>query len=198
MRHTFQEVAGAAVCFVMAAVLWTGEAFGQHTTAVSTPAQSTPATAVPHHVVQTPAAMPQMRDLAAMHSGLMDKLRGAFDLAVELLSGNQTHLMSDIQADLLSKNKAELLSGNKAKVLSEISPTLLSGNKPEVLSNNQMPILSGNRVSLFSNLKIEIHIENSGNNNGNHPGGPGAPGAAPMRSSTSTAPYAVPMTKPHE
>jgi hypothetical protein len=196
MRHTFQEAAGAAVCIVLTAVLWTGgEAFGQdHAVAAPVHAQAKPAVAAPLHMAQPMAAVPQMRDLAAMHGSLMDKLRGALDVAVDLLSGNHTHLLSDIEAELLSNNKAELLSGNKTKVLSDISPNLLSGNKPEVLSNNQMPILSGNRVSFFSNLKIEIHIENAGNNNGNNNGSAVGPGS-PMRPAP-TAPFAPSGMRP--
>jgi hypothetical protein len=80
----------------------------------------------------------------------------ALDIALDLFSGNQ--------ADLLSKNKAALLSGNKAALLSGNSANLLSGNAPKVLSENTTPIFSGNTFSLFSNFKVEIHIENSGNN----------------------------------
>ena len=120
----------------------------------------------------TPSAVPQMRDLAAMHSNLMEKLRGGFELAVELLSGNHTHLLSDIEAELLSNNKA----------------ALLSGNKPEILSNNQMPIFSGNRIEFFSNLKIDIRIENRGNNNGNHPGTADAGNAGHARRRAATCP----------
>jgi hypothetical protein len=199
MRHTFQEAAGAAVCVLLVAVLLNVPAFGQehHPLPVPVQAQAKAVMAAPAHAAQ-PMAVPQVRDLAAMHQSLTDKLRGAFKLAAQLLSGNETHLLSDIEAELLSNNKA----------------ALLSGNKPEILSNNQMPILSGNRVSILSNLKIEIHIENSGNNNG-HPGMPGTPGApvnhvrpsaVPMHSTApvtrpvpaaSTVP-ALPSTKPHD
>src|SRR5208283_248173 len=86
------------------------------------------------------ATLEKMKDLGA-HLGR------ALDIAVDLFSGNQ--------ADLLSKNKTALLSGN--------SPALLSGNAPKVLSENTTPILSGNTFSLFSNIKVEIHINNSGN-----------------------------------
>jgi hypothetical protein len=201
MRHTFQEAAGAAVCALLVAVLLNVPAFGQehHPLPVPIQAHAKAVPAAPAHAVQA-MAVPQVRDLAAMHSNLTDKLRGAFKLAVDLLSGNETHLLSDIEAELLSNNKA----------------ALLSGNKPEILSGNQMPILSGNRVSILSNLKIEIHIENSGNHPGmpmpGMPGMSGTPGpttrpsAVPMHS---TAPVtrpvpaaptvpAVPSTKPHD
>jgi hypothetical protein len=89
---------------------------------------------------------------------LGDHLGRALTIARELLSGNE--------ANLLSRNKAALLSGNKAN--------FLSGNTPKVLSENQTPIFSGNKFSLFSNIKVEIHIENSGN------GGPGAPAMKPV------------------
>jgi hypothetical protein len=84
---------------------------------------------------------------------LGEHLGRALDLALDILSGNQ--------ADLFSKNKAALLSGNKA--------AFLSGNAPKVLSENQTPIFSGNKISFFSNLKVEIHIENSGNGAGPAP-----------------------------
>ena len=71
----------------------------------------------------------------------------AVDIAVELFSGNE--------AELLSKNKTALLSGNR--------PTILSGNNPKVLSENTTPIFSGNTFSVLSNIKVEIHIDNSGN-----------------------------------
>lgn len=69
----------------------------------------------------------------------------------------------DIAVELLSNNTADLLSGNKMALLSGNAPTILSGNAPKVLSENTTPILSGNTFSFFSNVKIEIHIENSGN-----------------------------------
>jgi hypothetical protein len=89
------------------------------------------------------------------------------ELAVNLLSGNETNLLSGNKPELLSKNKAELLSDNKTE--------LLSKNNPKLLSNNKTAILSGNHFSFFSGLKIEIHIENVGNNSGNRNDAPAAP-----------------------
>jgi hypothetical protein len=80
----------------------------------------------------------------------------ALDIALDLLSGNE--------ANMLSKNNAALLSGNSPTLLSGNSPTLLSGNAPKVLSENTTPIFSGNTFSLLSNIKVDIHIEKSGNN----------------------------------
>jgi hypothetical protein len=71
-----------------------------------------------------------------------------------------------VVCDLFSGNEAELLSNNKAALLSGNSAAILSGNKPAILSGNTTPILSGNSLSVLSNLKIEIHIENSGNGAG--------------------------------
>jgi hypothetical protein len=76
-------------------------------------------------------------------------------------------LIREASLKLFSGNETNLLSGNSPKLLSENEPKILSGNKTQVLSGNRTPILSGNRISLFSGLKIEIHIENNGNNSGN-------------------------------
>jgi hypothetical protein len=97
------------------------------------------------------------------------QLRRALDIAVDLLSNNE--------ADLLSKNKTALLSGN--------SPKLVSDNATPILSGNKTPILSGNTFSMFSNIKVEIHIENSGNNNV-------APGATALPPRPSTVPTYLP------
>ena len=70
--------------------------------------------------------------------------------------GSQLGRALGIAIDLLSNNQADLLSKNKT--------ALLSGNNPKVLSENTTPILSGNTFSVLSNIKIEIHIDNSGNN----------------------------------
>jgi hypothetical protein len=97
------------------------------------------------------------------------------ELAVNLLSGNETNLLSGNKPELLSKNKAELLSDNKTELLSKNNPKLLSDNKQKILSNNKTAILSGNHFSFFSGLKIEIHIDNVGNNSGNRNDAPAAP-----------------------
>ena len=101
---------------------------------LSTPVPTQPC---PH---AAPSTMEKLIDLGT-HLGR------ALDLAVDLLSGNE--------ADLLSKNNTALLSGNK--------PEILSGNNPKVLSENTTPILSGNSFSMFSNIKVEVHIDHSGN-----------------------------------
>jgi hypothetical protein len=104
----------------------------------------------------------------------------ALDVAIDLLSGNETDLLSRNKTALLSGNKSEILSGNRPEILSGNKPEILSGNKPEilsgnkpeilsgnkpkVLSGNRTPILSGNTFSVLSNIKVEIHINNSGNN----------------------------------
>ncbi len=96
-----------------------------------------------------PAKKPPVNADAAMEKAkaLGEHLGRALDLAIDLFSGNQ--------ADLLSKNKTALLSGN--------SPKVLTGDNPKVLSENTTPVFSGNTFSLLSNIKVEIHIENSGN-----------------------------------
>jgi len=88
----------------------------------------------------------------------------------EILSGNKADLLSGNKPEILSGNKPKLLSGNKAALLSGNKPEILSGNKPNVLSGNKTPILSGNTFSFFSNIKIEnvkieIHFNNSCNDN---------------------------------
>ena len=121
------------------------------------------------------------------------QLRRALDIAVDLLSNNEadllsknkTALLSGNEADLLAKNKTALLSGNSPKLVSDNATPILSGNKTPILSGNKTPILSGNTFSMFSNIKVEIHIENSGNNNV-------APGAAALPPRPSAVPTYVP------
>jgi hypothetical protein len=105
------------------------------------------------------------------------------DATMDKLKDLRTHLgrALSIACDLFSGNEAELFSNNKAAILSGNSPALLSGNKPAILSGNTTPILSGNSLSVLSNIKIEIHIENSGNN---HP--PHAPAAGHIAPATTT------------
>lgn len=105
---------------------------------------------------KTATTMEKLRNLGAL-------LGRALDVAVDLLSGNETDLLSRNKTALLSGNKPEILSGNKAAILSGNKPEILSGNKPAILSGNTTPILSGNTFSVLSNIKIEIHINNSGN-----------------------------------
>jgi hypothetical protein len=135
---------------------------------------------------------------------LGDHLGRALTIARELLSGNEADLLSKNRAALLSGNEAALLSGNSANLLSGNAPhllsgnapNLLSGNAPKVLSENQTPIFSGNKISFFSNLKVEIHIENSGNGSGAPPSiKPVAPMLQPSTTyspSTTFAPTPVP------
>lgn len=126
-------------------------------------AQPSPQKAPQHRPLAQPGAMlDHLKQFAADQKPQWDELLRAFKLAVNLLSGNETNLLSGNRPELLSKNKAALLSGN--------SPEVLSGNKPKILSDNHTPILSNNHFSLsfLSNLKIDIHIENTGNNNGNN------------------------------
>ncbi len=140
-------------------------------------------------LVQAAAIADQLKQLAERQKPRWEELLRVLKLAANLLSGNETNLLSGNNPDLLSKNKAALLSGNSPTLLSGNSPALLSGNspkllsgnKPNILSGNQTPILSGNRFSLsiLSNLKIEIHIENTGNNSGNQ--APPPPNAEPMK-----------------
>ena len=129
------------------------------------------------------------------------QLRRALDIAVDLLSNNEadllsknkTALLSGNEADLLAKNKTALLSGNSPKLVSDNATPILSGNKTPILSGNKTPILSGNKTpilsgntfSMFSNIKVEIHIENSGNNNV-------APGATALPPRPSAVPTYVP------
>jgi hypothetical protein len=126
--------------------------------------------APPHRPMLQPGAMfEQLKQLGAEQKDRYESILRALKLAVNLLSGNETNLLSGNRPELLSKNEAALLSGNSPKLLSGNKPKILSDNKPKILSDNQTPILSGNRFSLsiLSNLKIEIHIENTGNNSGN-------------------------------
>jgi hypothetical protein len=136
-----------------------------------------PAVAVPtpQKVVATAA---KLKELGA-------QLRRALDIAVDLFSGNEAELLSKNKTKLFSGNEAELLSGNKTKLLSDNKPKILSDNKPKILSDNSTPIFSENRFSLFSNLKIEIHINNSGNRP--MPG----PAAQPVRGRASMTPSAM-------
>jgi hypothetical protein len=122
-----------------------------------------------------PAAQPVIRPydrlapmalLAERFALLKDQLgRLIRETALKLLSDNKTNLLSGNSPKLLSDNEPEILSRNSPKLLSENEPKILSNNKTPVLSGNKTAILSGNHISLFSGLKIEIHIENSGNHN---------------------------------
>jgi hypothetical protein len=102
-------------------------------------------------------AAPKSCPVCAKLKALGTHLGRALDVAASLFSDNE--------AEFLARNKTALLSGNSANLLSGNKPNILSGNAPKLLSDNQTPILSGNSFSFLSNIKIEIHIENSGNGN---------------------------------
>jgi hypothetical protein len=120
------------------------------------------------------AMLEQMKRVAVEQQKQWEPVLKAIKLAATLLSDNEMNLLSGNKPELLSKNKAALLSGN--------SPELLSGNKPKIVSDNETKLLSGNKFSLsiLSNLKIEIHIENSGNNSGNNAPPPRAESVKPV------------------
>ncbi len=158
MRHTFQiQIYVMAVFLSLAAVLSAQQRLfsaepGKSPVAKPNTPSSPQKTATTSSVwttitATTPASPQKTATTAEKLKTLGALLRGALDVTVDLLSGNET--------DLLSKNHTALLSGNNPKVL--------SGNSAKVLSENQTPILSGNSFSMFSNIKIEVHIQNSGN-----------------------------------
>jgi hypothetical protein len=137
--------------------------------------------AVHRPFAQAGAMFEQMKRAAVEQQERWEPILRALKLAATLLSDNETNLLSGNRPELLSKNKAALLSGNSPTLLSGNSPELLSGNKPKIVSDNETKLFSGNKFSLsiLSNLKIEIHIENTGNNNGNH--APPPPHAEPVK-----------------
>jgi hypothetical protein len=146
MRHASQEKI-AAVCL---AVLFASQlAFGQDVFYRPGPApQALSPTGVKPSPHAAAATVDKLKDLGA-HLGR------ALDIAFDLLSGNEAHLLSGNEADLLSKNDTALLSGN--------CPKVRLGDNPKVLSENRAAAFSGNSFSLFSNIKVEIHIDHSGN-----------------------------------
>ncbi len=166
MRHTFQiQIYVMAVFLSLAAVLSAQQRLfsaepGKSPVAKPNTPSSPQKTATTSSVwttitATTPASPQKTATTAEKLKTLGALLRGALDVTVDLLTGNET--------DLLSKNHTALLSGNNPKVLSGNNPKVLSGNSAKVLSENQTPILSGNSFSMFSNIKIEVHIQNSGN-----------------------------------
>jgi hypothetical protein len=175
MLARFRPLSVAMVVFFGIALSWmNAPVWGQES------AGAVPAATSPQHVVvspRLPAAQPPFRPrvAAALMAPLAEKfatvkdqlVRWIREAAVKILSGNETNLLSGNSPKLLSDNEPKILSGNRAKLLSENEPKILSNNKTAVLSGNKTPILSGNRISFFSGLKIEIHIENTGNNSGN-------------------------------
>jgi hypothetical protein len=130
------------------------DAVKRSTTTLQATWQASPTTVTDAKVAAKPVAKPTPKS----------------DATMEKLKDLRTHLgrALSIACDLFSGNEAELFSNNKAAILSGNSPALLSGNKPAILSGNTTPILSGNTLSVLSNIKIEIHIENSGNNHPPH------------------------------
>lgn len=140
MRHTFRTLVAALFLSLISTLA------ADHRLLAADKAPPATPKPLPYKVATTAE---KLKDLGR-------QLGRAVDIALDLLSNNQ--------ADLLSGNTAALLSGNKAALLSGNTPTILSGNTPKLLSENTTPILSGNSFSVLSNIKIEIHIENSGNN----------------------------------
>jgi hypothetical protein len=169
MRNPPPFLSVAIACFSIVALgLLTIPAFGQQPEGSAPSPHHQPvqaqghviAIAVPPHAAPAGAPAKNPHSLAAQWEALKEQvIRFACELSLKLLSGNE----------------ANLLSGNSPKLLSENAPNLLSGNQPRILSGNQTPIFSGNRLSLFSGLKIEIHIENSGNHAVNPPPAPPRP-----------------------
>ncbi len=133
MRHAPQVKLLAVFLVLTAALLVGNRLFAADQTSSATSRPSQRPYTPNPWKVSSPSATLEKLEDLGTHLGRV------LDIAVDLLSGNQT--------DLLSKNKT----------------ALLSGNNPKVLSENTTPILSGNSFSLFSNIKVEIHIENSGN-----------------------------------
>jgi len=158
MSRTSQTKILAVFLSLTAALVADNRLFAADKTATTTPNRPSANQYTPYSSVTVPAvpklSMYGTAPACPYSTATMEKLKNlgtqlgrALDIAADLFSGNE--------ADMLSKNKAALLSGNSANVL--------SGNAPKVLSENTTPILSGNSFSLFSNIKIEIHIDNSGN-----------------------------------
>jgi hypothetical protein len=186
MRKTIQFHAVAALLSVAATLLVGNRlmAADQASKPTATPSRWTASTGlIPPQAagkpsLQRPAAtMEKLKNLGAL-------LGRALDMAVDLLSGNETDLLSRNKTALLSGNKPEILSGNKPEILSGNKAAILSGNKPKILSDNKTPILSGNTFSVLSNLKIEIHINNSGNSP--------APGVMAQPAVRAAMPYMLP------
>ena len=162
MGHKIEKARLATVSALMAAVFLIGaQVLGQEHAAPavapprhleSAPGQviAKPPAITLQHIAHPAAPAERSKDLGGLSKSLLEELKLAFDVAVDLLSGNEAHLLSGNKADLLSKNKT----------------ALLSGNSPKVLSENQTPLLSGNRVSILSNIKLDVRITitNSGNN----------------------------------
>ena len=155
MRHVSQ-VKFVAVFLSLTVALLAGNRLFAADRAAPAPARFD----ISHTAVPSPgAAKPCPRPTAATMDKLKDlggHLGRALDVALDLLSGNE--------ANLLSNNNTALLSGN--------CPKVRLGDNPKVLSENRIPVLSGNTFSLLSNIKVEIHIDNSGNNTA---------GSAPVR-----------------
>ena len=189
MRHKFNAAVVGMLVLLTVVIFSAPQAFSQEpkparaTAKPPNPARETHAMTPPAKIPFWPTTGPasrtvppglaeRLKELAkAPFSQWQELARSVCDVAVNLLSGNVPHI--------LSENKTELLSGNSPKLSAEINPTLLSGNKPEILSGNRTALFSGNRVSILSGIKFEIHIHGSGNNNGNGNGsnnGSGGPG----------------------
>jgi hypothetical protein len=170
-------------------ILTAASSFGQEPErAIADPAPHHESAVQPNHATKPPAhpgaLADQLKIFAERQKSQWEKmLSTALKLTATLLSGNETNLLSGNRPELLSKNKTSLLSGNSPELLSKNNPKLLSENKQKLLSGNKTAIFSGNHFSFFSGLKIDIHIENTGNNNGNNSGNipPPPPGPAPEK-----------------
>ncbi|MGA2258049.1 MAG: hypothetical protein ABSG53_25575 [Thermoguttaceae bacterium] len=201
MRHTSKAHVVALFFSLTATLFVANRLFAADRTSSPAAKPSAPATKsdapVPNYDLHTSRTYIQSPSLAAAKpspqktAATAEKLRNlgallgrALDVAVDLLSGNETELLSKNKTALLSGNKPEILSGNKPEILSGNKPEILSGNKPKLLSGNRTPILSGNTFSMFSNIKVEIHINNSCNNV--------APSAAAQPHWPTTVPNPVP------
>lgn len=157
MRHASQAKVLAVFLSLSAALLAGNRLFAADKTSSSSTTTRPPYGPFSQYGAQQGLA-PAHANPASQPMAILEKLKSlaqleqAFDLAADLFSGNT---ISGNEADLLSKNKTALLSGN--------SPKILTGKSPKVLSENTIPIMSGNTFSLLSNIKVEIHIEYSGN-----------------------------------
>ena len=167
MRHRIASGPVWLMALLVAAAL-SSQGFAQQK---SKPEKSKPAGKAAHpsaSIQPNPAAVEQLRKVVQSRLiPIQEAAKRAWEVGVDVLSGNAQHLFSG--------NSAEILSDiDKPKILSENNPQVLSGNKPEILSGNKAMMLSGNHVSILSGIKVEIHVSDSGNNNSSGIGiGPG-------------------------
>jgi hypothetical protein len=168
MRFSIHSLIFVGISAFLFATLLAGTSFGQQASGpVFGPMSPAGATVVPNTPPEE-VLLDRLKKFGDMQRRQWAELLREVELSMDLFSGNQTNL--------LSGNKPELLSGNNTELLSKNNPKLLSDNKQKILSNNKTSILSGNHFSFFSGLKIEIHIDNVGNNSGNRNDVPPMPG----------------------